>query len=80
MVKAIGGGQKSESGFFPVWTYFVANFMYFHVLSTEFQNLDRLTQNLRICGGWVGSPKGVFLAIWGSSMTKESKKVLENVL
>ena len=30
--------------------------------------------------GWVGPWRGVFLATWRSSMTKESKKVLGNVL
>ena len=56
-IKGVGGGpaQKYEKSRFLV--IMIANFVYFHLLFTEFENSDPLTQNWRICRGGCG-PRG----------------------
>ena len=52
-IKGVGGGpgQNHEKSRFLVIK--IANFVYFHLFFTEFENSDPLTQNWRICpGGW----------------------------
>ena len=80
MVKAIGGGSKVRIRIFSGLDICHSKF---YVLSHAFDGISKfgpVDPEFADLWGWVGSPRGVFLAIWGSSMTKESKKVLENVL
>ena len=69
-LKAIGGGSRPKFWFYVI---LVANLVYFHLLFTEFENSDPLTQNWRICpGGW-GLP-GVHFRPFGEICWQKSQK------
>ena len=53
-IKGRGGGSGSKNFFLVI---LIGNLVYFHPLFTEFENLDLLTQNWRICRGGRG-PRG----------------------
>ena len=50
-VKAIGGGSRSEIGNFLVSMYFLANFLHFQTLFTEFKKFSPLAVKKPICSG-----------------------------